>query len=129
MVWSITKLHYFWVLKIIYKVWSMEIQGVSKKSTDFCFAYFSASKTPQKVVPYIFQQPNLCRIQKWQYHYSRVKIRKSYWQKSSENTKFEMICIEVSTILMRIFVFRFSQLPRHLKKGFVQLLTPQLVHN
>ena len=40
------------------------IQGVSEKSVHLCFCNFSASKTPRKVVLYIFQQPYLCRIQK-----------------------------------------------------------------
>ena len=40
------------------------LQGVSEKSVHLCFCNFSASKTPRKVVLYIFQQLYLCRIQK-----------------------------------------------------------------
>ena len=53
------------------------LQGVSEKNVHFDFLYFLASKRPRKVVLYIFQQPNLVRIQKLRYFYSRNELEQA----------------------------------------------------
>ena len=50
---------------------------------------------------------------------------KSYWQKCSEDTIFEMGKIEVSIKLMRTSVFPISRLPRHLKRLFCTIYNTQ----
>ena len=94
------------------------LQGVSKKSTHFGFAHFSASKTSWKVVLYIFQQLSLCRIKRYQYFYSGIRIGKFIDKICSENIMFVMVSIEVSNKFDATFCFYISRLLRHLKKWF-----------
>ena len=94
------------------------LQGVSKKSTEFCFANFSASETSWKLVLYIFQQPSPCRIQKWPYFYSRIKIGIAIDKKVVRIPHLKRWVLRFQPIWWLTFVFTFSRLPRHFKKEF-----------
>ena len=105
------------------------LQGVSKKSTDFCFANFLASETSWKLVLYIFQQPRHCRIQKLPYFYSRIKIGIAIDKNVVRIPHLKRWVLRFQPIWWLTFVFTFSRLPRHFKKSFILFSTALGVKN
>ena len=67
---------------------------------------------------YIFQQPSLCRIQKWLYFYSRIKIVKAIDKNVVRILHLKLWVLRFQPIWWRTSIFTFFRLPRHLRKGF-----------